>query len=1728
MSKFTDTANVDHLVGLWDFENGLKSKDTGLADGIAQNGEFFEDAEAEDGKLVLDDEDEARFEVDGNDDVFEALDAGTLRVRFEQDDHNGGSPDTLVSRGEDDTAKDYGLLDLRVTKDGQVEVYHLMPDGTAVTLTTPEDTFDEEDDVEVWYTWDKDTGATLHVLNHSTGDSFTETSDTKGLTLDVGDDDDEAFTFGAREKSDGGPFDKEFTGTMDYVAIYDTPVGPGVSTPSPDFEPTSTDDLLTLWEYETPGTNNTADDTAPKGGDEDGTLKHGATQNADGQLVLDGDNDHMVAGPDPDWQLDEGRIELVFNQDAGQSGDGTLISRDSTNNDDGGHLTIWANAGGNVEVRHQTETTSEFYKTPDGFFDKGDDVRVTYAWDKDGETGFFKVENLTQGTTYEEEIDDALTIDTGSTSEPFVVGASSIFSDDNSANNLEEYFDGKISYVAIYDKATPSGDFVVEGTSGDDLIDESYTGDPDGDSIDAGDNQIGNDDDVVDAKGGDDTILSDDGDDLVFAGSGDDSVEGGDGADTIFGDSGGAETTTTRESFEWDLAPDPNGADPIENGDAITGFTQNTGSVDVTFSILQSDAGVTNKFEDTDQNVAGIDTGGAPIDDNSSFLSTLNGQGNEGDYRLDFDKPVENVSFRVNDIDGDGIVRIKAFDADGNPVEIELTAGANLTLSDTDGVPGNDTADSQGGYQSDASPNYSILVDVPGPITRIEIEHDQNGTNTTGINITDVYFDVTTAATPEAGDDTLLGEDGDDLIFGEGGDDSIDGGVGNDTLFGDDAPEGTVLSPNLIVNGSFEDTSGAAPAFYGFRADTGIPGWTEDTGEDFDIHNDGRGGVNPTDGNNWLDLDRTPGNVRVGQDVAGIVDGETYKLTFDASDGDFLTQSGPGENKVNVYWGGELVGTVDPDTGPMQTFTFDLVGGAGNGNNRLEFEGTGAEDNLGASIDSVSLVQVAGPPEEDSGNDTIIDLDGDNTVVSGPVGSPDQDFPGDGLPADADPNDDRDLVGTGNGDDSISTGDDDDSIDAGGGNDTIDAGFDDDLVDAGGGRDFVEGGEGNDTITGGGGNDTIFGNEDGGNVYEVDDATDPNPDNDRDLIDAGGGNDVVFGGDDDDTIAGGTGADTLDGGLDEDVITGGDGDDVVRGGDGDDDLRGNEGDDLVEGGAGDDELRGDEGDDTIDGGDGDDSMGGAEGDDSIDGGAGNDTLTGGSGDDTLDGGAGDDSITGSSGSDSVTDTDGDNTIDTGITGLPDRGFPNVPGDADADSVPPGDPFDDRDTVTTGAGNDSIATGDDNDVIDAGDGDNTIDAGFDDDLVTTGSGNDAITLGEGSDTVDAGAGDDTIIGGIGNVTDLANLIDDNNTPALNDPILDNGDDSIVAGAGDDSVLGEDDNDTIKGGAGDDTLDGGIDDDSIEGGSGDDSIVGGQGADTLKGGTGDDTFDVGNYTDPIVGDDYQEGIGDTIIGGEDGDNGDTDVLDLSDAGPLKIFFDEDLAPGDRIDPTGQAGEAGKVLFYTDATKTTIAGELTFKEIENVIPCFTPGTLIATPNGQVPVEALREGDRVITRDNGIQEIRWTGARAMSARKLAIAANLRPILIRAGALGPNLPERDMMVSPQHRVLMTDHAPQLHFEDSEVLVAAKHLVNDRSILQMGAVETTYIHFLFDRHEVVLSDGAWTESFQPGDQNLGEMGDAQRAEIFAIFPELQTRDGLMDYAAARRSLKSYEAKLLKI
>ena len=211
-----------------------------------------------------------------------------------------------------------------------------------------------------------------------------------------------------------------------------------------------------------------------------------------------------------------------------------------------------------------------------------------------------------------------------------------------------------------------------------------------------------------------------------------------------------------------------------------------------------------------------------------------------------------------------------------------------------------------------------------------------------------------------------------------------------------------------------------------------------------------------------------------------------------------------------------------------------------------------------------------------------------------------------------------------------------------------------------------------------------------------------------------------------------------------------------------------------------------------------------------------------------------------------------------------------------------------------------------------------------------------------------------------------------------------------------------------------------------------------------------------------------------------------------------------------------EEGTIKYF-DADGNA-AGQIDLANVDKVVACFTPGTRIATPRGEVSIGKLKVGDRVITRDNGLQAIRWIYSVEMSAADFRRKSHLVPVLILKGALGNDLPERDMMVSPNHRMLVANDKTVLHFEESEVLVAAKHLTGLVGVTRAQNVDTTYIHLLFDQHEVILSDGTWSESFQPSLNSLAGVGNAQRNELLELFPDLATRTGIERYASARRSV----------
>ena len=191
-----------------------------------------------------------------------------------------------------------------------------------------------------------------------------------------------------------------------------------------------------------------------------------------------------------------------------------------------------------------------------------------------------------------------------------------------------------------------------------------------------------------------------------------------------------------------------------------------------------------------------------------------------------------------------------------------------------------------------------------------------------------------------------------------------------------------------------------------------------------------------------------------------------------------------------------------------------------------------------------------------------------------------------------------------------------------------------------------------------------------------------------------------------------------------------------------------------------------------------------------------------------------------------------------------------------------------------------------------------------------------------------------------------------------------------------------------------------------------------------------------------------------------------------------------------------------------------------------CFTPGTRIATPDGPRLVEDLREGDRVQSRDNGEQDILWIGARRMTGARLFVMPRLRPVRISTGALGIERPEEELLVSPEHRMLIRGPSAQALFNTSEVLVPARDLVNGSTItVDLTVREVTYVHLLLPSHQILWANGVETESFHPANASLSSLAEDDRTRLLAQFPDLELDPHLYG-GYARRNLTTSETAIL--
>ncbi|WP_435259247.1 Hint domain-containing protein [Thioclava sp. FR2] len=1465
--------------------------------------------------------------------------------------------------------------------------------------------------------------------------------------------------------------------------------------------------------YNLNDTTSEALDSATGDGAQNGFYFNGAVSNGD-QAVLDGIDDIVKIASSPVFQLNTGTLEIQFTVDPTRnvSDTETVLSRDSSGTTAGGYQ-IETLPDGVVQITHETPTGSETFATPTGFYAPGDELKVTYSWDFGGDGGYLQIENLTTGALYEDDVPNTLTMDMGAINQNWVIGAGQDQSPAGSLANMDDHFKGLVEYLSISDTVDnppppPAGDGLVEGTSGDDLIDLAYTGDPEGDMIDNLDALLPGEapqDDIVLAGAGNDTVFSllgDDeitaagGDDVVYAGVGNDFATGDTGNDLIFGEDGndslygGQDDDTVFGGESDDLLNGGLGNDVIDGGDGD----------DVAEGLDGNDTINTGAGNDLVTGGAGNDF----IDTRAPGATPSPDLAFPGLYGADTDPADDQDTVSA----GEGNDTIFT----GDDRDVIVSGGGNDFVEsgdDNDSVQGNDGNDTIQAGEGNDTVTGDLGDDVIYGGTRLDATDPTHLTDDVDPD-TDNNRDLLVGG---MGNDSVYGGDDDDTLSGGLGDDVLDGGIDDDMITGD-------AGNDAIIGGHGADSmygGGDRDVFTAVTAGDVVEGG--ETGDDYDT----------------LDL-RGAGPVRVTFDPANAENGTVEfldaggavvgSMTFIEIENVIVPTDGtPTANPDTLVTDEDtdptidvLANDTDPDGQPLVVTSATAEHGEVtlnsdgtityspfmhyNGPDTITYTVTDPDGNTSTTTVAVTVNPVNDAPEAiDDAASTPID-----TMVTIDVLSNDLDVDGDTLTLDGTPTSPDGTV-TVNPDGTINFTPNPGFVGTAVVTYTVTDGTVSDVgqvvVTVGGtGRDGVVSGTAGDDLI-----DATYVDPTDGDMVDAGDAILPGHSPDADSIVAGDGNDTILAGADDDTIHAGSGDDEVFGGDGSESVHGGEGNDTILTGDGQDIVFGEDGDDFIDtrgpnplpdidypG------LYGADTDptndlDTVYGGDGNDTV--FTGDDA-------DRVFGRNGNDYIDGGFDDDSLYGNSGFDTIIGSEGNDYIDGGrgndlIFGGLDLSFPdiiNIPNDG-------GDlrPMNNADSIVGGFGNDTIYGMDDDDTISGDQGDDLIYGGVDNDEIIGGDGSDTAYGGTGNDSVQGNGGNDELHGDAGDDTLDGGL----------------GNDTITGDEGSDTLIGADGDDNLSGGVGNDSLDGGVNNDTLSGGEGADTLMGDWGRDLLDAGTGsapDGEVDVvygGQDEDTIVG----AGAGDLVYGGGNGEASDQDVLDLRNSGPHRITNLVTDSDGNGFDGTVEFLDAGG----------NVIGTSTFTNIENIV-CFTPGTMIATPRGEVAVENLRVGDKVITRDNGIQEIRWAGARQMGWHDFAANPHLRPVLVKAGSLGNGLPERDMMLSPNHRLLVANDRTALYFDEHEVLVAAKHLIGGTGVHQVDSVGTTYIHFMFDQHEVVLSNGAWTESFQPGDYSLKGLGNSQRNEIFELFPELKTEVGLEAFQAARKTLKRHEARLL--
>ena len=249
---------------------------------------------------------------------------------------------------------------------------------------------------------------------------------------------------------------------------------------------------------------------------------------------------------------------------------------------------------------------------------------------------------------------------------------------------------------------------------------------------------------------------------------------------------------------------------------------------------------------------------------------------------------------------------------------------------------------------------------------------------------------------------------------------------------------------------------------------------------------------------------------------------------------------------------------------------------------------------------------------------------------------------------------------------------------------------------------------------------------------------------------------------------------------------------------------------------------------------------------------------------------------------------------------------------------------------------------------------------------------------------------------------------------------------------------------------------------------------------------------------------------ILGAGSGGSQSGNVASNSSEGNLNVAVTGDVAQIVIVygnGPDANSNPTNQVIGISD---------LSFDMLPAII-CFTRGTMIQTETGDIPVEALKIGDLVMTADSGPQPITWIGSRVIQGK-----GKLAPVQFAKNAIGN---QRPLLVSPNHRMVVTGWENELTFGCEEVLIAANYLINHSTITQVQQAEVEYFHIMFERHEVIFAEGAACESLFLSAATLKGMGPDGQAEIRLMFPELFKTPRLFG-DTARRCLRDFEARLV--